>query len=108
GIELDGDPALPLEIHRIEQLLPHPPLLDRAGRLDQPIREGGLAVVDVRDDAEIADAGLGHGREYNYGMEPPRPTGTALHYVFSRCPHRSLPPPRRNRRPIRPPRRWPA
>src|SRR5690606_30984305 len=108
GVELDGDPALPLEIHRVEQLLPHLPLLDRARRLDQPIREGGLAVVDMRDDAEIADAGLRHGREYNYGMELPRTAGTALHYVLPRCPPRSLPPRRPPRRSTRPPRRWPA
>jgi hypothetical protein len=28
---------------------------------DQPIGQGALAMIDVRDDAEIADAGLRHG-----------------------------------------------
>ena len=36
------------------------PLLERAGGLDQPVGQGGLAVVDVGDDAEVADSGLPH------------------------------------------------
>ena len=60
-VELDGDPALALEVHGVEELLPHLALLHRAGRLDEAVGEGGLAVVDVRDDAEVANAGLGHG-----------------------------------------------
>ena len=60
-VQLDGDPALALEVHGVEQLLPHLALLDGAGGLDQPVGQGGLAVVDVGDDAEVADAGLGHG-----------------------------------------------
>ena len=62
-VELDGDPALALEVHGVEHLLAHLPLLERAGGLDEAVGEGGLAVVDVRDDAEVADAGLRHGRE---------------------------------------------
>ena len=61
GVELDGDAALALQVHRVEHLLAHLALLERAGRLDQPVGQGGLAVVDVGDDAEVADAGLGHG-----------------------------------------------
>ena len=52
---LDGDPALALEIHRIEHLRGHLALAERAGELEQAIGQGGLAVVDVRDDAEVAD-----------------------------------------------------
>jgi hypothetical protein len=58
GVQLDGDPALALEVHRIEQLLAHLALLDRPGGLDQAVREGRFAVVDVRDNAEVANAGL--------------------------------------------------
>ena len=61
GVELDGDPALPLQVHRVEELLPHLALLDRAGRLDQAVGQSGLAVIDVGDDAEVANAGLRHG-----------------------------------------------
>ena len=53
-------PALALQIHGVEHLLPHLPLVERAGELDQPVGERGLAVVDVGDDAEVADVGLAH------------------------------------------------
>jgi hypothetical protein len=33
----------------------HFALAQRTGKLEQPIRKGGLTVVDVRDDAEIPD-----------------------------------------------------
>ena len=52
---LDGDAALALDVHRIEHLLDHVALRDRAGRLDQPVGERRLAVVDVSDDREVAD-----------------------------------------------------
>ena len=52
-MRLDRDPALPLEIHRIEQLVLLVPFMNRARALEQPIRQRRLAVIDVRDDAEI-------------------------------------------------------
>ena len=51
---LDRDPALPLQVHRIEQLILLVALVNRAGRLEQSIRQRCLAVIDVRDDAKIA------------------------------------------------------
>ena len=53
-MRLDRDPALAFQIHRIEQLILLLALLDRAGALEQPIRQRRLAVIDVRDDAKIA------------------------------------------------------
>ena len=53
-VRLDRDPALALEIHRVEELVLLLAVVDRAGALEQPIRQGRLAVIDVRDDAEIA------------------------------------------------------
>ena len=53
-MRLDRDPALALQVHRIEQLILLVALVDRAGALEQSIRQGGLAVIDVRDDAKIA------------------------------------------------------
>ena len=50
---LDRNPALTLEIHGIEQLVLLVPFVDRARGLEQPIRQRRLAVIDVRDDAEI-------------------------------------------------------
>jgi hypothetical protein len=62
GVELDRDAPLPLQVHRIQDLFPHAPPLDGLGGLEQAIGKGGLAVVDVGDDAEIADELATHGR----------------------------------------------
>ena len=51
---LDGDAALLFEVHRIEDLRGHLAQAERAGQLEQAVGQGGLAVVDVRDDAEVA------------------------------------------------------
>ena len=56
GLELDRDPPLPLEIHVVQELILHVTVGHRVGVLQQTIRQGRLAVVDVGDDAEIADA----------------------------------------------------
>ena len=53
-LRLDRDPALALELHRVEELRP---VLgaDGARQLEQPVGERRLAVVDVGDDREVAD-----------------------------------------------------
>lgn len=58
-LELDGDATLALEVHVVEELLLHLTLLDGSGGLEELIGESGLAVVDVGDDAEVADVGDG-------------------------------------------------
>ena len=55
GLRLDRDAALALQLHIVEHLLAHLARLEPAASLDQPIGEGRLAVVDMRDDREIAD-----------------------------------------------------
>ena len=50
----DRDSPFAFQIHGIEQLILFLALMDRAGPLEQSIRQGGLSVIDVRDDAEIA------------------------------------------------------
>ncbi len=55
ALGLDGDAALALEVHRVEHLRLHFALAERAGKLQQAVGKRGLTVVDVRDDAEIAD-----------------------------------------------------
>ena len=55
GVLLDGDAALALQVHRVEELLGHLALGERARALHQPVGERGLAVVDVRDDREVTD-----------------------------------------------------
>src|SRR6266542_4167108 len=37
-------------------VLPHAPGVDHLGELEHPVGQRGLAVVDVSDDAEVADA----------------------------------------------------
>jgi len=54
-LRLDRDSALTLDIHLVEVLRTHLASVDQPGDLQHPIGEGRLAVVDVRDDAEVAD-----------------------------------------------------
>src|SRR5438552_899032 len=60
---LDGDAALALELHVVEELRGHLARRDRAGRLEDAVRERGLPVVDVGDDREVADVGGVQNRE---------------------------------------------
>jgi hypothetical protein len=55
---LDGDAALALQIHAVQQLGTRLAIADGLGGLQQPVGEGALAVVAVRDEGEVAD---GHG-----------------------------------------------
>jgi hypothetical protein len=59
-LQFYGDPSLPLQVHVIQKLLLHLPLLHRASKLQQLIRQCGLAMVNVRDDAEVPDIRNGH------------------------------------------------
>ena len=59
---LDRDAPLALEVHRVEVLLAHVAGVDGAGDLEDAVRQRRLAVVDVGDDREVADAGEVHGR----------------------------------------------
>ena len=60
-LRLDRDPALALEVHRVEHLRAHLALRDGVRELEDAIGERRLAVVDVRDDREVADVLLVHG-----------------------------------------------
>ena len=63
-VRLDRDAALALEVHRVEDLRLHLARLERAGQLEEAIGERGLAVIDVRDDGEVADeASIHRGRD---------------------------------------------
>ena len=55
GLELDRDAPLPLQIHVVEELVLHVAVGDRARVLEQPVGQGRLAVIDVGNDAEVAD-----------------------------------------------------
>ena len=60
----DGDATLPLQVHIVEDLGLHLAIGHRAGQFQQPVAEGRLAVVDVRDDGEIAKETGVHGRAF--------------------------------------------
>ena len=59
-LELDRDAPFPLQLHVVEELLLHVADRDRAGFLQQPVGQGGFPMVDVGNDAEIANPGNGH------------------------------------------------
>ena len=62
-MRLDGDAALALQVHRIEELVLLVAVGDGAGAFQQPVRKRGLAVIDVGNDAEIAgELGVKHRR----------------------------------------------
>ena len=68
-VQLDGDAPLPLQIHGVQHLFAHQALVERARQLDQAVGQRGLAMVDVGDDAEVADVGLAHvGRKISYQL----------------------------------------
>ncbi len=58
---LDGNPALPLQVHGVEDLFGHFTVAQAAADLDKTIRQGGLAVINVGDDGKVTDsAQFGH------------------------------------------------
>ena len=61
GVGLDRDAALALDIHRVEELRLHIAFGHRPRHLDQPVGEGGFAVVDMGHDGEVTDViEIGH------------------------------------------------
>ena len=59
SVALDGDAAFTLEIHSVQDLVPKIPVAYETGVLNKAIGQGGLAMIDVGDDAKVA--GLAHG-----------------------------------------------
>jgi hypothetical protein len=55
GLGLDGDAALALDVHAVEDLLGHLACGQRSGGLDQPVGESRFPVVDMGHDGEVAD-----------------------------------------------------
>ena len=55
GLRLDRDPAFALDVEVVEKLVPKVALGDQARSLNQTIGKRGFSVVDVGDDAEIAN-----------------------------------------------------
>ncbi len=86
-VRLDRDPALAFEIHRIEELILFLAVVNRAGALEQAIRQSRFAVIDVRDDAEIAGQLDRHegaalcGRAEGWSIEPGRRRNAMLRWL---------------------------
>src|SRR5207245_9290234 len=55
AFRFDGDAALALEVHGVEDLFVHFALRKSAGHFEQTVGERGFAVVDMSDDAEVSD-----------------------------------------------------
>ncbi len=53
-LSLDCDSPLSLQLHVVEKLSVRLTGADRPGLFQEPVRQGRLAVVDVRNDAEVA------------------------------------------------------
>ena len=53
-VALDGYSLLLLKVHVIEDLILHVAFAERSGELQQPVGQGALAVVDMRDYAKVA------------------------------------------------------
>src|SRR5665213_883263 len=53
ALGLDGDAALAFQIHRVQHLFLHLPGVQASAELDQPVRQRGFAVIDVRNDGEV-------------------------------------------------------
>ena len=54
GVALDGDSLFAFEIHVVQNLSLHLPLVQRVGLFQQTVGKRALPVIDMCDDAEIA------------------------------------------------------
>src|SRR5699024_10044820 len=52
---LDRYAAFAFDLHPVEVLRAHEAILDRSGELQHPVGERGFPVIDVGDDAKVAD-----------------------------------------------------
>ena len=53
ALGLDGYAALALQVHGVQHLFVHLALRERSSHFEQPVRQRGLAVIDMRDNTEI-------------------------------------------------------
>jgi hypothetical protein len=59
-VKLDGDAPFSLQLVRVQNLLAHLPLLDRARSFEKAIGQGGLPMVDVGYDGKVPDVVSAH------------------------------------------------
>ena len=64
GVGLDGNAALPFQVHVVQQLVRHFVLGNGLGQFDKAVGQGGFSVVDMGDNAEISDVVVLRHREF--------------------------------------------
>ena len=66
GLRLNRDAAFALDVHAVEVLRSHVAGINDTGELQHAVGQGGFTVVNMRDDAEVAQqlrrGGTGLGR----------------------------------------------
>ncbi|MNZ36217.1 hypothetical protein D3C78_536310 [compost metagenome] len=80
AVRLDGDPALALEVHGVQDLGFHFALGQAATHLDEAIGQRRLAMVNVGDDGEIADM-----TQITHGSTLKKAAGIARRKIAGNC-----------------------
>ena len=60
GLGLDRDTALAFQVHLVKVLVGFLAVGKRSGRLEQAVRQGRFAMINVGDDGKVANPGLFH------------------------------------------------
>ena len=58
GLRFNGDAALALNIHIVQNLFRHFTIRQPAGQLNQPVGQCRFTVIDMRNNGKIADMGF--------------------------------------------------
>ena len=74
-MSLDGNAPLALEVHGVQNLRFHLAVGEAAAALNEAVGKGRLAVIDVRDNREIAD--VLHGGHWAWVPAHSKQKGTA-------------------------------
>jgi len=64
SLALDGDSTLALNVHTVQILGSHVAIANNSSELQHAVSQRGLTVVNVRNDAKIADLARGRLRRY--------------------------------------------
>jgi hypothetical protein len=74
-MSLDGNAPLPLEVHRIQQLILLVSVGDRTGGLQQPVRKRRLPVIDVSNNTKVPSQKSSHAEGELYRRQTQNPEG---------------------------------
>ena len=62
----NGNAPLPLQVHAVQHLFGHFALVQGTGKFQQSVRQGGLPVVNVGDDAKVANVFYFHPESFYF------------------------------------------